>query len=135
MRINIETIPHESHRYETCGDYFYDDLGVLQVRVSDMSAVNDVKLSELYQKMVVIHELVEESITKFKGITEQQIIDFDLYYNERRKQKLVDELSEPGFDNNSPYLKEHTLATSIEMMMCALAGISWNDYDNFVMNL
>jgi hypothetical protein len=126
--IYIRVIPHDQQRYETVGDYWYDKDGVLQVRVSDMG-------NELYEKMVIIHELVEEALTKHKGITEQQIMDFDLYYEKRREQGLVPEDSEPGFDNNAPYLFEHSLATSFEMMMCAHAGISWNDYDSTVMNL
>ena len=65
MRIVIETIPHDKHRYETVGDYWYDDMGTLQVRVSDMG-------NEFYEKMVVIHELIEEALTKQKGISEQE---------------------------------------------------------------
>jgi len=135
MEIHIKTIPGSNQRYPTVGDYFYDDLGALQVRISDMSTAGAEKLAELYHKMVVIHELVEEALTKFRGLSEQHITDFDLYYEKRREQGLVDEFSEPGFDNNCPYLKEHTLATSIEMQMCAMAGISWTDYDNYVNNL
>lgn len=135
MRINIESIPHESHRYATCGDYFYDDLDILQVRVSDIPTVKDKALEELYKKMIVIHELVEEALTKFRGISEQEIMNFDLYYEKRREQGLVDENSEPGFNNDAPYRAEHTLATSIEMQMCSLAGISWEDYDKHINSL
>jgi len=127
MEIHIKTIPQENHRYETIGDYWYDTEGVLQVRVTEMP--------EIYAKMVIVHELIEEALTKHRGCTEQEIMDFDLYYESRRKQGLVDNISEPGFDNNAPYLKEHTLSTSVEMQMCALAGISWNDYDNFISRL
>lgn len=35
MRILIETIPISEMRYPTCGDYWYDKEGVLQVRVAD----------------------------------------------------------------------------------------------------
>lgn len=126
--IHIKVIPHSEHRYETVGDYFYDKEGVLQVRVSDMG-------NELYEKMVIIHELVEEALTKHKGITEQQITDFDLYFEKRREQGLIPNEAEPGFDENAPYRNEHTLATSIEMMMCANAGVDWLEYDRTVLNL
>jgi len=125
IEIHIKSIPHDSQRYPTVGDYWYDDLGVLQVRVSEMG-------NQLYETMVVIHELVEELLTKHRGITEQQIMDFDLYYEKKREMGLVDEMSEPGFSNEAPYLKEHTLATSVEMMICAMAGESWMDYDQTV---
>jgi len=128
MEIHIKTIPHNSQRYETCGDYFYDDLGVLQIRVSEMG-------DEKYETLVAIHELIEERLTKWKGITEQQILDYDLYYEKRRQQGLVPADSEPGFSEGAPYKAEHTFATSIEMMMCAYAGISWPEYDRTVMEL
>ena len=121
MKINIETIPQNQHRYDTCGDYWYDEAGVLQVRVTDMG-------NEIYEKMVIIHELCEEAMTKHLGITEQQISDFDLAYEAKREEG---DLSEPGFDKNAPYLREHTISTAVEMLMCAHLGISWNDYDEF----
>jgi hypothetical protein len=99
-----------------------------EVRVVDMG-------NEFYEKMVVIHELIEEALTKKRGLTEPEIMDFDKYYEMRRDQGLVPEDSEPGFDKSAPYIREHTLATSCEMMMCALAGESWTDYDRTVMEL
>jgi hypothetical protein len=128
LEIVIKTIPHKSQRYETVGDYFYDHEGVLQVRVSDMG-------DEFTEKMVAIHELIEEALTKQKGITEEQITDFDLFYEKKREMGLVKEDSEPGFDNDAPYLMEHTIATGVEMMMCAHAGIKWNEYEHTINSL
>jgi hypothetical protein len=128
MRIIIETIPHERQRYETVGDYQYMPDGTLYITVSDMG-------NTFYEKLVAIHELIEQTLTEHRGLNEPDITDFDLYYEKRRAQGLVDENSEPGFDNNSPYLREHTLATSVEMQMVALAGESWNDYDKKVNEL
>jgi len=128
MEIHIKTIPGERQRYETVGDYWYDDEGILQVRVSDMG-------NEFYEKMVVIHELIEEALTKKRGLTEPEIMAFDEAFERARKMGLRTEDEEPGFHNDAPYLREHTLATSVEMMMCALAGESWTDYNRTVMNL
>ncbi len=128
MEIHIKTIPHSDQRYPTCGDYWYDDLGVLQVRVSDMG-------NKMYETMVAVHEVIEEALASHRGLTEPEIMAFDQYYEMRRAQGLVPEDSEPGFDNNAPYLREHTLSSAVEMMMCAHAGLSWNDYDRTVMNL
>lgn len=127
MEIHIKTIPQEKQRYPTLGDYWYDETGVLQVRVTEMD--------EMYAKMVVIHELVEEALTKHRGLTEQEITDFDLYHEKRIEQGLVPKDSQPGFDVNAPYIREHTLATAVEMQMCALAGISWSEYDGFIFSL
>lgn len=128
IRINIESIPQSAQRYNTIGDYWYDEAGVLQVRVTEMQ-------SEIYSKMVIIHELVEEAITKHRGLTEPEILAFDTYYETKRKMGMVSEDSEPGFCNEAPYLREHTLATGIEMMMCALAGESWSDYEQTLNNM
>ena len=128
MEIRIKTIPHEKHRYETVGDYWYDEDGVLQVRVSDMG-------NTMYETMVAVHEIIEEALTKYRGITEQQIMDFDLAFEKARELGLKKENEEPGFSNDAPYLQEHTLATAVEMMMCSHAGIKWNEYDNAVNSL
>jgi hypothetical protein len=125
MEIHIKTIPHNNQRYETVGDYFYDDLGVLQVRISDMG-------NTFYETLVAIHELTEELLTKHRGLTEQEIMDFDLYFEKKREMGMIDDVSEAGFSNEAPYLREHSLATAIEMQIVAMAGESWTDYDNTV---
>lgn len=128
MEIHIKTIPHDNHRSETVGDYWHDEEGVLQIRVSDMG-------NEFYEKMVAIHELIEEALTKKRGLSEPEIQAFDEAFERARAMGLRTPEEEPGFHNDAPYLREHTLATSCEMMMCALAGESWCDYDRTVMNL
>ena len=135
MEIHIKTIPAEHQRYPTVGDYWYDTEGVLQVRITEMPESISPELAEFYTKMIIVHELSEEALTKFRGLTEPEIADFDKYYEMRREQGLVPEDSEPGFDNNAPYLREHTLSTAIEMQMCAMAGLSWSDYDNLINEL
>lgn len=126
--ISIKSIPGDLQRYPTCGDYWYDDMGILQVRVTEMG-------NSFYETLIAIHEITEELLTKHRGLTEQKIMDFDIYYEARRKQGLVPEDSEPGFSNESPYLKEHTLATAIEMQICAMAGESWIDYERILNEL
>ncbi len=128
MEIYIKTIPHANHRYSTVGDYWYDSEGVLQIRISDMG-------NEKYETLVALHELIEERLTKWRGLTEPEIMNFDIYYEKRREQGFVSQDAEPGFDVNAPYLQEHTIATGMEMMMCAYAGIKWPDYDNAVNDL
>ena len=121
LEIHIKVIPHERQRYPTVGDYFYDSDGVLQVRVSEQG-------DEFYNKLIIIHELVEEALTKQRGLTEEEIMNFDLYFEKRREQGLVEKDAEPGFCNEAPYLPEHSLATSVELQMCAMAKVSWKDY-------
>jgi len=121
LEICIKVIPHEHQRYNTVGDYWYDTEGVLQIRVSEQG-------DEFYNKLIVIHELVEEALTKKRGLTEPEIMDFDLYFEKRREQGLVDIDAEAGFCNEAPYLPEHSLATAVELQMCAMAKVSWKDY-------
>ena len=91
--------------------------------------------SQAYECMVAIHEFVEWLITDLKGIKESTIMDFDLMFEKEREEGKHTDDEEPGFDNRSPYLDAHTLSTSIEMMICAFLGISWSDYNKFVMAL
>lgn len=129
LEIHIKVIPHEHHRYpNTVGDYWYDKEGVLQVRVSNLG-------SEIFEKMVICHELIEEALTKHRGVTEQEIMDFDLYHNERIAQGLVLPEAEAGFATNAPYRNEHAFATATELGMCALGNIDWYEYEKTVNNL
>lgn len=126
--IHVKSIPAAQHRYRTLGDYYYDRDNVLQVRVTEMG-------NETYEKLVIIHELIEELMTKHKGIKEEDILAFDQYFEMRRDQGLVPDDLEPGFSNEAPYLKDHTIATAVEMMICGALGISWIDYGNFINTL
>lgn len=122
MEIHIKTIPNDKMRIPGgVGDYWYDADGVLQIRVVDLG-------DEFMEKMVCIHEMIEEALTKKRGLLEPEIQAFDEYYEMRRKQGLVPEDSEPGFDPNANYKNEHAYATGVELGMCALAGVSWAEY-------
>lgn len=121
MEIRIKTIPHSDQRYPTCGDYWYDSEGVLQIRVSDLG-------DEMFESMIAIHELIEERLTKRRGLTEPEIMEFDLAFEKARALGLRKDDEEPGFAENCPYRNEHSLATACEMLICAQAGISWNEY-------
>ena len=82
MKINFKTIPQKLHRYDTIGDYWYDKKSVLQVRVTEMD-----KRSEF---LVLIHELIEQFLTEERGIKEEDIMNFDLEF----ENKLVPELAQ-----------------------------------------
>lgn len=129
MKIIIETIPHNEHRYETVGDYWIDENGDMQVRVSQMG-------NEMYEAMVMIHELTEFFLIRHKGTpTEEEVMAFDKAFEVKRELGEVGEMDEPGFAEDSPYRQEHTIATSVEMAICAIAGLSWSEYDKTVMSL
>lgn len=129
MRIVIESIPVESMRIPgSLGDYWYDKDGALQVRVAEMGSVD-------YQTLIAVHEVVEEWLTKRRGLTEPEIQAFDEKWTQEwreGKHRLEDE---PGFAPNAPYGREHTLADAIERMLVAFAGISMSDYEAAVERL
>jgi hypothetical protein len=127
-KIQIEIIPHSSQRYQTCGDWFLDENGVMQVRISNLG-------TEIENFMVAIHEVIELVLLRNKGITDKDIDKFDFEFEERVKRGEAGRNDEPGFASDSPYLQEHTLATSVELQMCALAKINWNEYSTKIENL
>lgn len=124
MEIHIKTIPNDKMRIlGGVGDYWYDDDGVLQIRVVELG-------DEFMEKSIAAHELIEEALTKKRGLLEPEIQAFDEYYEQRIKMGLVSQDIEPGHDPNCPYKNEHCFAESVEMGMFALAGLSWTEYEN-----
>lgn len=117
-KIVIETIPHDRQRYDTIGDYFLDENGVMQVRVS--------KTQDRYEFLIAIHELIEAFLAKDRGILWESIDDFD-------KEFIGN--GEPGHSKKAPYHKEHVFAEIIERMIAFELGIEWDDYCKEVDNL
>jgi hypothetical protein len=130
MNYEIKSIPADQQRYPTCGDYWDDTDAegkpVKRFRVSDMD-------NEDYHFLVSIHEQIEEHLTRRRGLTEPEIKAFDEKYEAEREAGLHSDDDEPGFDPAAPYLREHTIATGIEMMLAGHMGISWGEYDKAVM--
>ena len=124
MHINIHTIPHNTHRYETVGDYWDDEEGT-NIRVSDMG-------NEDYEFLVVIHELIEQYLCKKRGISEEDISKFDIKFEKNRPEGNEDE---PGDDQKAPYRKEHFFATTIERLIAGELGVDWKEYDKAIFNL
>lgn len=122
--ILIVTIPHMFQEYETVGNYKWID-NETYILVSETG-------NEAYNRLIAIHELIEETLVRHRGMKEEEILNFDLYHQKRVEQGLVHPESEPGFDPNSPYKDEHAIATGVEMILCAKMGISWSDYEKTI---
>ena len=127
LDIEIRTIPHKGHRYETVGDYFARG-GVLHVEVSDVQ-------NEDYEFLVALHELIEERLTRKRGITEKAITDFDVKYEKARLAANPDCQDEPGNHPKSPYKREHRFAETIERLVAHELGVDWSEYDKTIMSL
>jgi hypothetical protein len=128
MDIHIKTIDHKSQKYPTVGDYWEDEEGVLQIRVSELGNWKE-------NFLVAIHEMIEFHLCKHKGITNETITNFDLYYEKRREQGLVTENSEPGFSQDAPYKNQHMISTGVELILAALLSVDWLSYDTKVNSL
>lgn len=121
--MHIETIPHESQRYPTVGDYWSDENGVEQIRVSEM-------MDWRYEVLVAVHEIVEMALTRQRGIAEQAITEFDIRFEQDKEKALVS--GEAGDNVNAPYRKEHFFATNLERLFAAELGVDWFEYDRYV---
>jgi hypothetical protein len=122
MKIVIESIPHSQQAYETAGNYWRDDDGTLQIRVSQMR-------DDRYMLLVAIHELIEQTLCDRNGIGNEEIDSFDMAYEANRAQG--DE-SEPGDDFNAPYYKQHQFATGFERILAAEMAVDWLEYERCI---
>lgn len=124
MRILIQTIPHDQQRYETLGDYWQDEDGTYQVRVSEMPDWR-------YEILIVIHELAEFFSCLHAEIKEPDIKAFDeLFEAERLAGLWTDE--EPGNDPRAPYRLQHQFSERmIERPLADMLGVNWEEYESF----
>lgn len=122
QQVAIVSIPHNKQRYETVGDWFEAPDGTLMIAVSKMS-------DPRYEVLVAIHELIEVTLCKQRGISQELVDEFDRAFEERRANDNIDE---PGDDSHAPYRKEHFFATSIERLVAAELGVDWKTYDEEV---
>ena len=128
MKIIIETIPNKDQRFPTCGDYWFDGDGTMQIRVSHMADWR-------HEALVAAHELVELFLTKAWCVAEPDILAFDKMFEAEREAGLHSGEDEPGDDPRAPYKNHHFTATTIERIMARELGVDWNEYDKAVMSL
>ncbi len=116
--LKITVIPHEFQRYPTVGDWQITG-DELHIDVSDMG---DWRMN----LMIGIHEAVEAVLCHADGIRQDRVDAFDIAFEKARPLLCIDE---PGDDDRAPYFKQHQLATSVERMLGAEMGVSWNQYE------
>lgn len=114
------SVSPESQRYPTCGDYWEDEHS-LQFRITKQPISK-------WEAAVFLHEFVEFMLSKDRGITEQEITDFDLKWETMNKRGLNRE-EEPGDEVEAPYHKEHEFAKKLEKMFADELGINWEEYN------
>lgn len=109
-RIIIEAVPQEQQRYDTLGDWFWDDAGNLVIRVTGADPFDQ---DEAF--LIALHELIEVKLCAKHGITQGEVDAFDLEYDGER--------DEPGDDPAAPYQREHRCAMMIEHTMAMMLGL------------
>jgi hypothetical protein len=123
MKIVIQSIPHDEQRYETCGDWKFDE-DTLNITVSHTQ--------DDYDFLIGIHEAVEAWLCRKRGIDEERITAFDIAFEEKRLPGNVDE---PGDSVFAPYKQEHFVATNIERIIADQLGVNWSEYDKTIYSL
>ena len=113
MRIIIETIPHKDQRYDTAGDWYFDDAGSMVIKVSGLGDWRK-------EFLVAVHELIEVGLCSNCGITAEAVDKFDMNYKGE---------GEPGDAHDAPYRRQHFTATTIERQLADALCVDWLDYE------
>lgn len=116
--IYVQTIPHKSQRYETCGDWRFIDGLNLHVSVSETGN----RQSNL---LVGLHEIIEAILCESGGISGESVDMFDIAFEEARQPGNLDE---PGNDPRAPYRRQHLIAELVERLVAMEAGVNWEDH-------
>ncbi len=123
---NVHVIPHREQRYPTVGDYWWDEAAECwQISISQMP-------DPRWERLILIHELVELSMCVESGVSESDIDRFDFEFEAEIKAGTRDPLSEPGDDPRAPYYKEHQAATQVERAHAEMLGVNWEEYDGCI---
>ncbi len=116
MNTHIISIPHREMRDpNSVGDYWTNKDGATHIVVSAMADWR-------YEFLIALHELVEEALTRHRGIPEPTIMAYDLSWG------LCPGI-DPGMEPDAPYHREHVAATALEMLVADMLGVKWSDYE------
>jgi hypothetical protein len=111
MRTIICPIPIDAMRYETLGDYWTD---------GDDTHIRTVQLADWrHEFLIALHELIEEALTRHRGIAEPDIMAYD----------LASQSDDPGMEPDAPYHKEHVFADAIERIVACELEVDWLEYE------
>lgn len=124
FNIHIRVIDNERHRTpEGCkritgADWYWDEDGDLQVRVSRMS---DWRM----EAALALHETAEALMCRNDSVTQESVDLFDSHYAATHTDDC-----EAGDDPAAPYKRQHSAATAIERVFTAHVGLDWKTYDD-----
>jgi len=122
----ISQVPHTKQRYETVGDWIPGK--TTEIRVSRMK-------DQRYVFLVALHEMIEYELCKKNGISDNEVVAFDVNFEAERRRNMHPVEAEPGNDPRAPYRDEHDFATAIEMMVAQKLGVKWSAYEKALLSL
>lgn len=112
--IDILVIPHVRQRYNTIGDWYWDEVRMrLCIRISSLD-------NWKYEALIGIHELVEVVFCRHFGVTEKQVDDWDMSHIES---------DDPGSILGCPYYYQHKSALIVEKIVAHIMNIDWDVYE------
>jgi len=122
----ISQVPHSRQRYETVGDWIPGRPA--EIRVSKMK-------DQRYFFLVALHEMIEYELCKKNGISDNEVVAFDMNFEAERRMNMHPVEAEPGNDPRAPYRDEHDFATMVERMVALKLGVKWSAYEKALLSL
>ena len=120
MNISIQVVAESDHRpCASGGDWFFDEDGDLQVRVSKMS-------NWRRETILALHEVCEAVLCKHNGVLQEQVDRYDAEYMKRSPETFMN----AGDSPQAPYAREHGFASSVERLMATEMDTNWSDYEH-----
>jgi hypothetical protein len=119
LKIVMQTIPTRFHRYATIGDWKIGEI----FNTLKFTILASRELGITYSFLIFLHELVESFLCYKHGITDKQVLEWDLAH---------EGADEPGEVLGAPYFKEHEAASFIEQIMADFLDVKWQDYTDTI---
>ena len=106
----------------------FNDVGWWGEQVDGTRGVNVAALGNTdYEFLVAIHEAVEQHMCLRDGVTAEQVDAWDAAHDNGA--------ISAGDMSDAPYHHQHVAATMVEMQLCSLLGLDWQEYERFIEGL
>jgi len=156
MDIRIHSIPHDQQRYDTAGNWiteFNTTTGLEDLKEVRISQLGD----ENAEFVCGIHEAIEAWWCRVHHIIQQDVDEFDIYWEETKPhyyehevwdksefpprcfycriasikfdQSKCKEIDEPGNDPKAPYHVGHMLGLQVERVLIPAFNMNWEEYN------
>lgn len=115
MKVEIKFIDHADQRYDTAGDWFWNEQGTLLTL--HISKTADPKTDFA----VAVHELIEALACKLNGVLQSEVDHWDMVE--------AAEETDPGLNPGAPYHHEHMTADKCERIFVEAVDLDWDTHN------